>query len=56
MPNVREPEGEGGPDRTVIASVRASDEASDVTYFLSYRLKLVRRERWYVSAVEGALR
>jgi hypothetical protein len=55
-PNVRESQDEGGPDRTVIASVRARDEASDVTYFLSYRLELVRRERWYVSAVEGALR
>ncbi|HET9162612.1 MAG TPA: conjugal transfer protein [Solirubrobacterales bacterium] len=55
-PNVREPQDEGGPDRTVIASVRAHDEASDVTYFLSYRLELVRHERWYVSGVEGALR
>jgi len=55
-PSVRESQDEGGPDRTVIASVRAHDEASDVTYFLSYRLELVRRERWYVSAVEGALR
>jgi conjugative transposon protein TcpC len=55
-PNVREPQEDGGPDRTVIASVRARDEASDVTYFLSYRLELVRRERWYVSSVEGALR
>jgi hypothetical protein len=55
-PNVRESQDEGGPDRTVIASVRARDEASNVTYFLNYRLELVRRERWYVSAVEGALR
>lgn len=55
-PHVREPGDEGGPDRTVVASVRARDEASDVTYFLSYRLELVRRERWYVGAVEGALR
>lgn len=55
-PNVRESQDEGGPDRTVIASVRARDEASNVTYSLSYRLELVRRERWYVSAVEGALR
>lgn len=54
--NVREPEGEGGPGRTIVASVHARDEANGVTYALSYRLELVRRERWYVSAVEGELR
>ena len=55
-PSVRESQDEGGPGRTVIASVHARDEASGVTYVLSYRLELVKRERWYVSAVEGALR
>ncbi len=42
--------------RTVIASVHVHDEANGVTYPLSYRLELVKRERWYVSAVEGAWR
>jgi hypothetical protein len=55
-PHVREPDDEGGPGRTVIASVHAHDETSGVTYVLSYRLELVKRERWYVSAVEGAPR
>lgn len=54
-PNVTESQS-GGTGRTVIASVHARDEASGVTYRLGYRLELVRRQRWYVSAVEGALR
>ena len=42
--------------RTVLATVRVRDEAGGVTYPLSYRLELVKRERWYVSAVEGAVK
>lgn len=55
-PRVREPQDEGGPTRTIIASVHARDESIGVTYVLSYRLELVKHERWYVNAVEGALR
>lgn len=55
-PRVREPQDEGGPARTIIASVHAREESSDVTYVLNYRLELVKHERWYVSAVAGALR
>lgn len=38
--------------RTVVASVRAEGEGGRV-FPLAYRLRLVRRDRWYVSAVEG---
>jgi hypothetical protein len=44
-----------GPSRTVIASARVRDPASGAVYPLAYRLELVRRGRWYVSGVEGAL-
>lgn len=44
-----------GPRRTVIASGRFRDPASGVVYRLAYRLALVKRNRWYVQAVEGAL-
>lgn len=54
-PNTSAIDSEGG-RRTVLATVRVRDEASGVTYPLSYRLELVKRERWYVSAVEGAVK
>lgn len=44
-----------GPRRTVLASVRASDPASGAVYPLAYRLEVVKRGRWYVAALEGAL-
>jgi hypothetical protein len=44
-----------GSRRTVIASARVSDPASGAVYPLAYRLQLVKRGRWYVSGVEGAL-
>lgn len=44
-----------GSRRTVIASARVRDPASGAVYPLAYRLELVKRGRWYVSAVEGAL-
>ena len=42
-----------GAARTVWTSVRARDEQSRATYGLRYRLQLVKRDRWYVSAVTG---
>jgi Conjugative transposon protein TcpC len=52
--------GEGGlrrrGRRTVVVEVRARDGATRVVYPLEYRLGLVRRDRWYVAEVRGALR
>jgi hypothetical protein len=42
-----------GAVRTVWTSVRARDQESRATYGLRYRLQLVKRDRWYVSAVTG---
>lgn len=47
-------DGEGG-RRTVVVSGRFRDPASGAVYRLAYRLELVRRNRWYVRSVEGAL-
>ena len=44
-----------GTRRTVIATARVRDSASGAVVPLAYRLRLVRRERWYVARVEGAL-
>lgn len=44
-----------GPRRTVIVSGRFRDPASGAIYRLAYRLALVKRNRWYVQAVEGEL-
>lgn len=55
VPSTSQVGGEGV-KRSVLAAVHVRDEASGVTYPLSYRLELVKRERWYVTAVEGALR
>jgi len=47
-------EGEGS-RRTVVVSGRFLARASGAVYRLAYRLKVVRRDRWYVEGVEGAL-
>jgi Conjugative transposon protein TcpC len=49
----------GAPDRDgrdVLATVRARDEATGTVYPLRYRVRLVRRDRWYVAAVNKATR
>src|SRR4051794_14339171 len=45
-----------GPERLVLAAVRARDAASGGVFSLRYRLRLVRRDRWYVAAVNNASR
>ncbi len=44
-----------GARRTAIATARVRDAATGAVYPLAYRLQLLRRDRWYVEAVEGAL-
>ncbi|MGE5281811.1 MAG: conjugal transfer protein [Chloroflexota bacterium] len=44
-----------GHRRTVVVSGRFRDPASGAVYQLAYRLELVKRNRWYVRSVEGAL-
>jgi hypothetical protein len=44
-----------GSRRTVIANVRVREAVTGATYPLAYRLELVRRGRWYVESVQGAL-
>jgi Conjugative transposon protein TcpC len=41
----------GGDTRAVAATVRARDPESGVVYGLTYRVLLVRGDRWYVAAV-----
>lgn len=41
----------GGGKRTVLASVRARDRRTRAVYALRYRVELLRRDRWYVAAV-----
>lgn len=43
-----------GPWRTVLAYARVSDPVSGALYPVTYRLELVKGERWYVDAVQGA--
>jgi hypothetical protein len=45
-----------GSRRTLLAQARVRDPATRVTYPVAYRLEVVRRDRWYVSGVQGALR
>jgi hypothetical protein len=45
-----------GRERVVLAAVRARDVASGGVFLLRYRLELVRRDRWYVAAVNNATR
>jgi hypothetical protein len=40
-----------GPTRSVVALLRARDVRSRAVYPLRYRVRLVRRDRWYVAAV-----
>ena len=40
-----------GPVRSVLALIRARDTRSRAVYPLRYRVRLVRRDRWYVAAV-----
>ena len=40
-----------GRRRTVLATVRARDQASGGVFSLRYRLLLVREDRWYVAAI-----
>ena len=40
-------------DRWVLASLRARDSASGVGYGLRYRVRVVRRDRWLVAAVDS---
>jgi hypothetical protein len=47
-------EGEGN-RRTVLVTGRFRDVATGAVYRLAYRLRVVRRNRWYVEAVEGGL-
>lgn len=44
-----------GTQRIAIASVRVRDPISGATYPLAYRIEVVRRGRWYVESVQGAL-
>ena len=45
-----------GREPLVLAAVRARDAASGGVFSLRYRLRLVRRDRWYVAAVNNATR
>jgi hypothetical protein len=45
-----------GRERVVLAAVRARDVATGGVFLLRYRLRLVRRDRWYVAAVNNATR
>lgn len=47
-------DGEGN-RRTVLVSGRFRDSASGAVYRLAYRLRVIRRDRWYVRSIDGAL-
>ncbi|MEV4419369.1 conjugal transfer protein [Patulibacter sp. NPDC049589] len=49
----RDPHPESGAGVAVAVAVRVKDLATGATYPLSYRLRVVRRDRWYVSSVAG---
>lgn len=44
-----------GRRRVVVVTGRFRDAATGTVYRLAYRLRVVRRNRWYVEAVEGGL-
>ena len=49
--------GAGSPRaRTVLIAVRARDAGTGAVYALRYRLRMVRRDRWYVAAVNSPTR
>ncbi len=45
-----------GRKRLVLATVRVRDRESRATYALRYRVRLVRRDRWYVAAINDSSR
>jgi hypothetical protein len=53
--SVKQVGGGEGARRTAIATVRVRDAASGAVVPFAYRLGLLRRDRWYVEQVEGAL-
>jgi Conjugative transposon protein TcpC len=53
--SVKQLGGSEGARRTAIATARVRDAATGAVYPLAYRLQLLRQDRWYVEAVEGAL-
>jgi hypothetical protein len=44
-----------GRRRAVLAGCRLRDRSTGALYRLAYRLRVVRRDRWYVEGVEGGL-
>jgi hypothetical protein len=46
--------GASGGGRWVLASIRARDRASGVSYGLRYRVRVVRGDRWLVAAVDSS--
>jgi hypothetical protein len=47
------PEAAGARERAVLVGVQARDVGSRATYALRYRVRLVRRDRWYVAGING---
>jgi hypothetical protein len=45
-----------GSVRTVLVAVQARDAQTGVTYPLRYRMRMVRRDRWYVAAINSSRR
>jgi hypothetical protein len=45
-----------GRERVVLVAVRARDGQGGRVFSLLYRLRLVQRDRWYVAAVNQAIR
>jgi hypothetical protein len=45
-----------GGRRSVLVMVRARDQVSRAVYTLRYRIQLVRRDRWYVAAINASER
>jgi hypothetical protein len=43
-------------ERTVLATVQARDERLSITYTLRYRVRLLRRDRWYVAELNDSTR
>jgi len=43
-----------GGERVVLATAHVRDQASRATYALRYRVRLVRRDRWYVAAINDS--
>ena len=41
-------------ERVVLVGVQARDVQSRLTYALRYRVRLIRRDRWYVAQLSGA--